>query len=152
VRQALERVLPPGHELVWLEDIWLGAPALAGRTAAADYTVTLRTSANRDAVAEAAKRLLAADSLTRERLKGGGMRAYDLRPLLISIDLAAADDHDAGEVDRQVVLRIRGRIHPELGSGRPEEIIAALADEVGQRLEPVETVRERLVLSDDLPD
>jgi hypothetical protein len=151
VREALVPVLPPGHELVSIDDVWLGAPALAGRTAAADYLVTLPMSAGRDAVAAAAARLMATDRLSRERPKGGGTKTYDLRPLLVSIDVVESDDDGAADAtDRPVVLRIRGRIHPELGSGRPDEILAALADEVGRPLEPIETVRERLVLGDDL--
>ena len=142
VREGLERVLPAGHALVALEDVWSGAPALAGRVAAADYCVTLGASVDEPAIAAAAGRLLAAERLPRERAKGGGVKTYDLRPLLISVDTAVEDE--------RVVVRIRTRIHPELGSGRPEEVIAALADECGNDLAPLETVRERLVLLDDL--
>jgi hypothetical protein len=137
--------------LVSLDDVWLGAPALAGRTAAADYLVTLPRSAGRDVVAAAAGRLMAADRVPRVRPKGGGQKTYDLRPLILSIGVAESSDDGRNAVtDRPIAVRIRGRIHPELGSGRPDEILAALADEVGRPLEPIETVRERLVLSDDL--
>ncbi len=142
VREGLEGVLPAGHALVALEDIWPGAPALAGRVAAADYVVALEGSVDEPAIAAAAGRLLAADRLPRERAKGGGVKSYDLRPLLISIDTAVEDE--------RVVVRVRTRIHPELGSGRPEEVVAALADACASVLEPLETVRERLVLADDL--
>ncbi len=142
VRVGLERVLPAGHALVALEDVWPGAPALAGQVAAAAYRVTLGGSVDADTTAAAAGRLLAADRLPRERAKGGGVKTYDLRPLLTSIQTAVEEE--------RVVVRIRTRIHPELGSGRPEEVIAALADECGSVLEPIETVRERLVLLDDL--
>ena len=146
VRDGLERVLPAGHSLVALEDVWPGAPALAGRVAAADYLVTLGGSIAADAIAGAASELLAADRLLRERAKGGGVKTYDLRPLLLSIQ-TAIEAGDAGE--EQFVVRIRTRIHPELGSGRPEEVIAALSDQLGKPLEAVETVRERLLLLDD---
>jgi radical SAM-linked protein len=148
VREGLERVLPAGHTLVALEDVWPGAPALAGRVAAAEYRVTLGGSVDADTTAAAATRLLAAERLPRERAKGGGLKTYDLRPLVISIHAAVEAGQARGE--RRVVVRIRTRIHPELGSGRPEEVIAALSDELGTALEPVETIRERLVLADDL--
>jgi hypothetical protein len=75
------------------------------------------------------------------------VKSYDLRPLLISIATAV----EAGEAgNEQVVVRVRTRIHPELGSGRPEEVVAALAEALGAPLEATETIRERLVLSDDL--
>ena len=144
VREGLERVLPAGHALVALEDVWPGAPALAGRVAAADYRVTLRGEDDERAIAAAAGRLIAADRLLRNRAKGGGVKTYDLRPLLISIETAVEE--------KQVVVRARTRIHPELGSGRPEEVIAALADELGMALEPIEIVRERLLLLDGDPE
>ena len=147
VREGLERVLPDGHMLVAVEDVWPGAPALAGRVAAADYRVTLSGSVDADAIAAAASRLLAADRLPRERAKGGGVKTYDLRPLLLAIQ-TAVQAGDAGE--EPVVVRIRTRIHPELGSGRPEEVIAALSDDLGTPLEAIDTMRERLLLLDDL--
>jgi hypothetical protein len=49
-----------------------------------------------------------------------------------------------------VVLRARTRFHPELGSGRPEEVVAALAEAAGAALEITSIERERLVLADDL--
>lgn len=146
VREGLDRVLPSGHELVALENVWLGAPALAGRIAAADYVVSLSGAVDREAIGAAAERLMAADRLVRERAKGGGMKSYDLRALLISIEIGNV----AGDGDEEVVVRLRGRIHPELGSGRPDEIIAALGEELGRPLVPVETIRERLVLGDEV--
>jgi hypothetical protein len=148
VRETLQRVLPSGHELVALDDVWLGAPALAGRVAAADYLVTLRCSAAKDAIAAAAERLLAAEHLPRERAKGGGVKTYDLRPLLIAVGVVTEPAPAA--VSESVVVRVRTRIHPELGSGRPEEVVAALADEIATPLEVTETIRERVVLHDDL--
>jgi radical SAM-linked protein len=147
VREGLESELPPGHELMWLEDVWLGAPALVGRIAAADYCVTLRGGVDRAALDTAARRLLATDQLIRERAKGGGVKTYDLRPLLVSIE---TDSEEGGAGDEELLVRMRTRIHPELGSGRPEEVIAALGIALGSPLQPVATVRERLVLLEDL--
>ena len=142
LRQALEGGLPAAHELVSLEDVWLGAPALAGRVAAADYSVALAAQVDAERLAGAARRLLAAERLMRERAKGGALKSYDLRPLIVSIDVVAEG--------ATVAVRMRTKIHPELGSGRPEEVMAALSDELGVSLEPVGTVRDRLLLSDDL--
>jgi radical SAM-linked protein len=147
VREGLGSALPTGHELISLEDVWLGAPALVGRVAAADYCVTLRGVVDLAALDTAAHRLLAADQLIRERAKGGGVKTYDLRPLLVSIE-TDSDEGSAGDEELQV--RMRTRIHPELGSGRPEEVIAALGVALGSPLQPVATVRERLVLLEDL--
>ena len=142
LREAVTPLLPGGHRITSLEDVWMGAPALAGRVAAADYRVTLAPDPDAQSLSAAVRRVLDAKTLPRERQKGSAFRSYDLRPLLLDVQIA-----DAGP---PVILRFRGRIHPELGSGRPEEILAAIGDEVGVDLDAVETVRERLVLIDDL--
>ena len=52
-----------------------------------------------------------------------------------------------------VVLRARTRFDPVLGTGRPEEVVAALGDAVGAPLVVASIVRERLILADELdPD
>ena len=107
----------------------MGAPALAGRVAAADYRVTLAPDPDAQSLSAAVRRVLDAKTLPRERQKGSAFRSYDLRPLLLDVQIA-----DAGP---PVILRFRGRIHPELGSGRPEEILAAIGDEVGVDLDAV---------------
>jgi radical SAM-linked protein len=141
VRDALIGRLPAGWRLVDLYDVWLGSPALAGRVSGAVYRVVVDGTADPDAVATAASALLAAERLPRNRLKGGSSVAYDLRPLLAEIGVV-----DPGP---PVVLRVRTRIHPELGTGRPEEVLAALADRLGCSMTPVSIVRERLILADE---
>jgi hypothetical protein len=145
VREALTRRLPHGWSLVDLHDVWLGAPALAGRVTGAVYRVTLEAAGcpDAEAVGSAAAELLAAGELVRTRLKGGRSVAYDLRPLVAGISVA--------EPGPPVVLRIETRIHPERGSGRPEEVVAALGDHLGQPIVVRSMVRERLIL-DDEPD
>jgi hypothetical protein len=143
VRDALIGRLPAGWRLVDLYDVWLGSPALAGRVIGAEYRVMVDGTVDPDAVAAAASALLAAERLPRNRLKGGSTVAYDLRPLLADIEVL-----DPGP---PVVLRVRTRIHPELGTVRPEEVLAALADRLGCPLAPGSIVRERLILADE-PD
>jgi hypothetical protein len=45
---------------------------------------------------------------------------------------------------------MRTRIHPELGTGRPEEVVAALSDDLGSPLAIERIVRRRLLLLDEL--
>jgi radical SAM-linked protein len=144
VREALTDRVPEGWRLIELIDVWLAGPPLAGQVAAADYRIELAGAADAPdapAIANAAAQLLAATSLPRERTKGGGSVIYDLRPLVLGVSI------DAGP---PVVVRTRTRFHPERGTGRPEEVLAALGDEIGRPLQAVSIVRERLVLSDDL--
>ena len=65
-----------------------------------------------------------APASTPARAKGDDSVEYDLRPLLIDI-----------RVDRgpAVAMSMRTRFHPELGTGRPEEVVAALGDGPAER-------------------
>ena len=145
VREALEERMPAAHTLLSAEDVWLGAPPLPGRVIAADWRIELQAAdIDRAELSAAADRLLAAASLPRTRQKAGGDKAYDLRPLLddVRVDPRAADG-------QPLTVRIRTRFRPDLGSGRPEEVVAALAEAGGAELVIRRTVRERLVLGED---
>ncbi|MFP5341452.1 MAG: TIGR03936 family radical SAM-associated protein [Candidatus Limnocylindria bacterium] len=146
VREALEPVVPEGWQLVRLEDVWLGGPPLAGRVAAADYRIALApvdgTPVAVDAVRDACTQLLQASTLPRARAKGDRQVSYDLRPLLIDVRVV-------GDGPPPVIVA-RTRFHPELGNGRPEEVVAALGDALGVTLEMDAVVRARLLLVDDL--
>ena len=141
VREALSGRLPVGWELVDLFDVWLGSPALAGRVTGAEYRVVVEGAADVGAMAGGAASLLEERQLPRARLKGGVSVAYDLRPLLVDARVVAPGP--------PVVLRIRTRIHQELGTGRPEEVVAALSDRLGCAIAIASITRERLMLADD---
>lgn len=146
VRETLAGRLPAGHELVAAEDVWLGAPPLPGRVVAADWRVELEAgAAEPEALRAAAERLFASSSLPRTRSKAGADKSYDLRPLLD--DVRVARQASPGE---PLTVHIRTRFRPELGSGRPEEVVAALADLCGRDIVIRRTVRERLLLVEDL--
>jgi radical SAM-linked protein len=142
VREALAPWLPDGWSLVDLADVWLGGPALAGRVAAAEYRVTLGATTGGASLERATQELLEARSLPRERAKGDGTVRYDLRPLLADVRIA-----DPGP---PVTLLVRTRFHAELGTGRPEEVVLALAEVLGSPVTIDTIVRERLLLADEL--
>ena len=139
-REAMIGAMLPGWTLSDLEDVWLGAPALAAAVCAADYRIALGGDVDAAAVGGAAERVIAARSVFRTREKGGSSVRYDLRPLLESIEVVAGSP---------VVLGVRTRFDPQLGNGRPEEVVAALADELGHDLVIDEVIRERLILTGD---
>jgi radical SAM-linked protein len=141
VREALTPRIPDGWRLLDLIDVWLSGPPLAGRVAAADYRIDLAGEVAVDALERAIESLLAARSIPRERLKGGSTVAYDLRPLLIDLHVKPGPP---------TIVRTRTRFHPELGTGRPEEVLGALAEAAGMPLEAAAICRERLLLVDDL--
>jgi len=141
MREALEPVVLDGWRLIDLYDVWPGEPPLAGQIAAADYRIEIDGAAAPE-LAAAAARLLGVRSLPRDKLKGTETVRYDLRPLVA--DVAVVGD------GAPVVVRIRTRFDPALGTGRPEEVVAALGDVMGHALEVRSTVRERLVTHGDL--
>jgi radical SAM-linked protein len=141
VREAVEPRLPSGWRLVELSDVWLAGPPLAGRVAAADYRIELAGRPDVGSLTRAAEEILASDRFPRERLKGTGTVTYDLRPLVMDIGVRPG---------LPIVVTTRTRFHPELGTGRPEEVLAALADRLGTDLETAAIIRERLLLVDDL--
>lgn len=141
VREALLAHLPAGWRLLDLHDVWLAGQALAGQVAAADYRIDVG-AADPKAIGAAIETVLGARELPRQRQKGGSAVTYDLRPLLVGLGVA-----DAGP---PVLLRTRTRFHPVLGTGRPEEVVAALGDAAAMPLVIGSVVRERLVLADEM--
>jgi hypothetical protein len=141
VRERLTRAVPASWHLIDIEDVWLGAPALAGQVAAADYLIELG-DVDAGVIARSAAQVLASARLPRERVKGGATVGYDLRPLVIEVSVV-----DPGP---PVVLRTRTRFDPVLGTGRPEEVVAAVAEAGGLDVAVGAVVRERLILADEL--
>ncbi|MDP2349984.1 MAG: DUF2344 domain-containing protein [Chloroflexota bacterium] len=155
VREALARVLPLGHTLVDVQDVWLGEAPLPGRVSASVYCTVLGPGVDADAVRAVADALCATTSLPRERRKGESMVAYDLRPFVEAIEVTDAADSEAfgsrpgaGPGSGAAILRMTLRHDPEKGVGRPEELLAALEERAGFPLKAHGLVRERLVLAD----
>jgi radical SAM-linked protein len=141
VREALSDRIPEGWRLVDLYDVWLNRPPLAGQVAAADYRIDLG-DADRPSIEAAARALLAADRLPRERRKGVTTVEYDLRPLIADVAVC--------QPGPPLLVRVRTRFLAELGTGRPDEVVAALGDLAGTSLTVGPIVRERVLLGDEL--
>jgi hypothetical protein len=144
VRETLQPRLPVAHTWVDAEDVWLGAPALAGHVAAADWRIEIERvdGPTLNALAAAVRTLASALTIPRVRAKGTEQKAYDLRPLLGEVGIEGNGDG--------IVVLARTRFHPELGAGRPEEVVAALAETAGVPLAIVAMTRSRLLLADGL--
>ncbi|HEX8939958.1 MAG TPA: TIGR03936 family radical SAM-associated protein [Candidatus Limnocylindrales bacterium] len=130
LRGRLRRDLPLGYELVELHDDWLGAPSLASQLVAADYRL-LVAGASRAELRAAAEALLDADRIDRERRREAKAVAYDLRPLVLELDVLepTGDGSALPGVDAPpVVVRTRLRHRQDEGIGRAEEVVAALAE------------------------
>jgi radical SAM-linked protein len=133
LRQRLMVGLPRGYTVVDLYDVWVNAPAIAPQLAAADYRLTL-LNVEQTPLDGAVARLLAADQLTRERRKEAKTIRYDLRPLVFDLQIRAADPQavpPGAVLSEAAGLWMRLRHSQNGGSGRAEEVVAALAEDLG---------------------
>jgi hypothetical protein len=138
VREAVVPTLPVGMSLHRLDDVWVGAPALAAAIRAADYVVAVPPDAPYEALEDAARRFERATSISWERARGGTNVDVDIRPLI---------DHVAVQRDARSLL-IRARFLPDRGAGRPEDVLGTLESWIGSPIDWGAIVRERLILTD----
>ncbi len=124
VRELVAAALPPSAALVDLHDVWVGAPAAPAAVVAAEYEVAAAgpaAAALRAAVAV----ILEAATLPRQRHRERAARDYDLRPLILSLDVV--DWVDSRADGPAGLLRMR-LAHGPSAVGRPDEVVAAIAD------------------------
>ena len=148
VRERVRAGLPPRVELVDLHDVWVGAPSASAALVAADYRVEV-AGATAFELRVAAEALLKASTLPRERRREKKTLAFDLRPLIISLSVAAVPlPAGSGGDAPTAVVRTRLRHRPD-AVGRPEDVLAALAGPpappLGGELRVLRIVRERLL-------
>lgn len=164
VRPALEAAAPPGQRVLDLHDVWIGAPSLPASVIAGDYRVTVvpggavdpvpvvPVAVDSSRVEAAVAALLAEPRLERRREKGSGWVIVDIRPHILDLAMDSvpnagnATDHERAPA---IALSMRLLLGGERGVGRPDEVVAAIADLLGVELGIDSIVRRRVVLSDD---
>lgn len=135
VASRLGGALPPGLEVVGVEEVGDRLPALQAATVAARYLVRFAPGdLERGAAREAVGRLLALERLDFEEARGDKVRRYDLRRTVL--ELAACEDEGGG-----VCLEMRLALEPAM-TGRPTSVVAAL----GIAAEPARVVRTGIEL------
>jgi radical SAM-linked protein len=131
---ALARQMPRGIEIKQVFNIALTLPSLQSQMRFAEYTVGLETGRAREETEAAIEALLAKESLPWQHQRDTGTRRYDLRELIEDLWLA---DWRRGYATLAMRLRCDSG-----GSGRPEQVAAAL----GFEKYPDTIHRSRLVL------
>ena len=152
VRERVRAGLPPLVELVDLHDVWVGAPSASAALAAADYRVEV-AGVSPLGLRVAAEALLAVATLPRQRRREKKTQTFDLRPLIVSLSVAAVlPPAGAGADAPTALLRTRLRHRPD-AVGRPEDVVSALAEPPAPPLDGevrvLRIVRERLLTRDD---
>jgi hypothetical protein len=135
VRTPLAGLIPLGHRLVDIHDVWLGEPPLPGLVVAADYSVDVEPSDLAVILREATAALLVATTIGRPKARSDRPTPGNLRPLVIDVRHAGGGS-----------LWMRLRFDPAIGTGRPEEVVEALAVLAGRPLTTTRRHRERLWL------
>jgi radical SAM-linked protein len=116
--RRLAVVLPSGLQVISIEKIDPGLPALQPQVWAADYLVDVAWRGERVELEARIVALLAASTLPRERVRKGQRRSYDLRPLVEDLKL---EDGDAE--GHRLWMRLR---YGTGGTARPEDVLDAL--------------------------
>lgn len=115
-KQMMSR-MAPGIEIFHVTEVPVGGPSLQSLTTASTYVATLLDPVDMDALQIQVNEILAADSLERVRARGKKRKEYDLRPLLLELQL--------GGTAEAAQLTMTLRLAPAQ-TGRPDEVLMAL--------------------------
>jgi radical SAM-linked protein len=149
LRERLVRDLPLGYEVVDVHDVWTGEPSLASRLVAADYRLTVM-GAEAPGLRQAARDLLGSERLDRQRKRDDKAVAYDLRPLLVDVDVEDGGAGERTEHGSPATVTMRLRHSQDSGSARPDEVVLALGEALGRELETTGATRLRLWLAGEI--
>lgn len=131
---AVNQQLPPGIKILQVSLVPLTLPSLQSQVHFAEYQVTVTTEKTREETGGILSGLLTLESLPWQHQRDTGTRNYDLRALIDDLWLI-----DAGGGYVTIGMRLRC---DSTGSGRPEQVMAAL----GLADTPLAIHRTRLIL------
>ena len=114
VRARLDRAVPAGIQVLDVAEAPYSAPALQVQARATEFVVSVKTDEPLAQVQARAQALLAAPSVERTRRE----KTYDLRPLILDVWVEQGESGWVG-----IGMRLKA---DESGTGRPDEVIAAL--------------------------
>lgn len=134
--KLLSQQLPQGLQVIEAYDVPLGLPSLQSQVRKAEYRVVVATEATSEAIRATIGSLLEKKTLPWEHLRDKEVRRYDLRAQVYDIRL---DGLDGGEATLVMLLKTEPS-----GSGRPEQVVAAL----GLPVPPRSIHRTRLLLAE----
>ena len=137
-KAAIMAQMPRGLQVLSASPVYPTAPSLPSLVQWAEYRVDVESNLTRPEIETAIQTLLSAGSFPWQHKRDTGVHSYDLRALISDIKIM---QWQPGKVSLWMKLRCSN-----LGSGRPEQITAAL----GFTQQPYSIHRTRLILSDEL--
>lgn len=148
---AVAPQLPPAVRVLDVREAGLTLPSLQAEVRAAEYEVDAPLPEQVD-IAAAVQRMLDADTFPWEHKREEETKSYDLRPLILELELLRTEpqvpfEESPGRTPPPVAtVRMLLRNDSTAGSGRPEQVALALG--LGT---PVRIHRTRLLLADRSP-
>jgi len=130
--------LPPGIEVLGIQEVSPRLPSLQSTVRFAEYRVRVVTEEPLPRLQERIAQIMQANTLPRERLRDKEVRRYDLRPLISNLWIRS---FQPGAVILGMLLQT-----DEHATGRPDEVLAAM----GLEEAPRDIHRVRLILEERL--
>ena len=118
VRQRLMAKMAPGIDVYEMFAVALKLPSLQASTISSSYQAIPLDPVAVDEVQARVAEMLAAETLIRQKVRKKKVREYDLRPLILSLEVVTLAD---GQPQIQMDLMLQ----PSL-TGRPDEVLKAL--------------------------
>lgn len=110
--------LPPGLEILSVEEVYLALPSLQSEVRYSEYEVVVSSQDSLPKMQERVGRVLSAESLPWKRDRKGEVKEFDLRPLVDALRLEGRQGSD-------YVLRMRLQTDSQ-ATGRPDEVLEAM--------------------------
>lgn len=126
--KRLKPHLPPGLEVLSVEEVYLRLPSLQSQMRYAEYRVVLESEETLAEMEKRVEEVLLAQSLPRQRERKGRVTEYDLRPLIDDLwveDLGSARSPDRRREGTACVLGMRLQSDSQ-ATGRPDEVLEAM--------------------------
>jgi radical SAM-linked protein len=126
--KRLKPHLPPGLEVLSVEEVYLRLPSLQSQMRYAEYRVVVESEETLAEMEKRVEEVLSAQSLPRQRERKGRVTKYDLRPLIDDLwieGLASVRSPDRHREGTACVLRMRLQSDSQ-ATGRPDEVLEAM--------------------------
>jgi len=116
--KRLKPHLPPGLEILSVEEVYLSLPSLPSQMRYAEYRVVVEREETLVEMEKRVEQVLSAQSLPRQRERKGKVTEYDLRPLIDNLWIESREGTTC-------VLEMRLQSDSQ-ATGRPDEVLEAM--------------------------
>jgi radical SAM-linked protein len=126
--KRLKPHLPPGLEVLSVEEVYLRLPSLQSQMRYAEYRVVVESEKTLAEMEKRVEEVLSAQSLPRQRERKGRVTEYDLRPLIDDLwieGLGSVRSPDRRREETACVLGMRLQSDSQ-ATGRPDEVLEAM--------------------------